>query len=240
MIIITGTSRGIGKAVAEQYLAQGKRVVGISRSCSIEHPLYTHLVCDLSSNEAVAALQLPIADKPVIFIHNAGMLGQVNRFSDTAQPDAGEVMQVNYTSGTVLLHHLMKQLKPKQQFTGVFVSSGAGKRPIPSWAAYCASKAAVDLFLQTVQAEEDEKSNGNGDSQVASTLRVYAFSPGVVDTAMQADIRSTNEHHFSSSERFHSLHQNGELKSPEEVAEKIIRLIEQRPTDRVLCSVTDL
>lgn len=231
MIIITGTSRGIGKAIAEKYLNEGETVHGIGRTASIEHPNYMHHTCNLGSAEETAALQLPATDEELIFIHNAGMLGTVNRFSDLEQQDTDDVMQLNFLSGAALLHKLMRSLNPNQVFTGVFISSGAGKRPIPSWAAYCASKAAVDLFLSTVQAEEDEKPD--------STIRLYAFSPGVVDTAMQAQIRSTDQEAFSSLDRFQELHASNELLKPENVAQKLHTLIRQRP-EKVLWSVSEI
>lgn len=232
MIIITGTSRGIGKAIAEKYLSEGEIVQGIGRTSTIEHPNYTHHFCDLSSPKQVEELQIPETNEAVFFIHNAGILGTVNRFADLEKQDTTEVMQLNFLSGTELLHKLVRNLKPGQLFTGVFISSGAGKRPIPSWAAYCASKAAVDLFLAAFQAEEDEKPE--------STIRVYAFSPGVVDTAMQTQIRSVEKEYFSSIERFRDLYSDKELLAPETVAQKLHSLIERRPTEKVLWSVSEI
>ena len=231
MVIITGTSRGIGKALAEHYLALGKAVHGIGRTSTLHHTSYTHHFCDLSNAEAVGNLKFAVDDDELIFVHNAGMLGSVNRFSDLETDPTAEIMQVNFHAGTALLHALMKQYKSNQALTVVFISSGAGKRPIPSWAGYCASKAAVDLFLSTVQAEESEK---------GSNIRLYAFSPGVVDTQMQREIRNVSEANFSASERFHQLHEQNELQSPGVVAEKIATLIENRPEGQVLWNANEL
>lgn len=232
MIIITGTSRGIGHSIAKLYLEQGRKVIGIGRNSGFESPNYSHLVCDLGNPEEVAALPLPQPDEELIFIHNAGILGEVNRFSEMEKTDIRDVLQVNLFAGVELLHRIVRTLRPNQPFTVVFISSGAGKRPIPSWASYCTSKAAVDMFLQTFQAEENEREH--------SDTRVYAFSPGVVDTGMQSTIRSADPEHFSSSERFHSLHQNNELQHPDQVAAKLLKLIADRPTDKVLYSASEV
>jgi NAD(P)-dependent dehydrogenase (short-subunit alcohol dehydrogenase family) len=56
MVIITGTSKGIGKAVTENYLALGQKVIGIGRTKTIEHPNYQHLFVDLSKQKDVIAL----------------------------------------------------------------------------------------------------------------------------------------------------------------------------------------
>ena len=230
MIIITGTSSGIGKALTELYLSKNEKVIGIGRNQTIQHPNYVHLACDLSKPEEVDKLIIPLTEEPVTFIHNAGVLGKIGRFSELDSSSHVEVMQVNFNAGASLFHHLVEQIG-KKEFTCVFVSSGAGKRPIASWASYCASKAAVDLFLETVQLEENEKEHSN--------IRVYAFSPGVVNTGMQESIRQVSKEVFSSVDRFIHLHKNKELKDTSVVANKISELIKLRPTSKVLWSITD-
>lgn len=230
MIIITGTSRGIGKSLAALYLRQGKRVLGISRTCSLKHPNYTHVVLDLSDNNAATHLVFPDLSKEeeVIFIHNAGTIGEIKRFSDQTSVDLQDVLQVNLFSGAQLLHQLLKSVDLPQKLSVVFISSGAGKRPIPSWAAYCASKAAVDLWLQTISQEEQEKGRN---------IRCLAISPGVVDTDMQRTIRATNANDFSSHERFSELHANNELRSPDLVAQAIAKKISETDTSEIVVAI---
>ncbi len=230
MIIITGTSQGIGKALAELYLSKNESVIGIGRNQSIQHSNYVHLKCDLSNPEEVEKLQIPLTDDPITFVHNAGVLGGIGRFSELKNSSHIEIMQVNFNAGVTLFHKLIQQGNQKP-FTCVFISSGAGKRPIASWAGYCASKAAVDLFLQTVQEEENEKEHSN--------VQVYAFSPGVVNTGMQEKIRQSTLNQFSAVERFINFHKNDELKDASLVAEKIFALIDQRPTSKVLWAISD-
>ena len=67
-ILITGTSQGIGKAIAELFLKNGHTVIGIDRQAgSVSHPSYTHCVCDVRDKEA-----LPSVDGVQILINNAG------------------------------------------------------------------------------------------------------------------------------------------------------------------------
>lgn len=218
MVIITGTSRGIGFALAQRYLDMGETVIGIGRTTSIQHPKYQHLFCDLAQLDAVKNVQFPEMQSPVIFIHNAGTLGEINRFSDQNTSNLLEVLTVNFIAGTVLTHQLLAAIPITHEFKVAFISSGAGKRPIPSWSAYCASKAAVDLWLETIDLEEREKGRQH--------FQCYAIAPGVVDTAMQTTIRATDGHRFSRLANFQQLKDNNALSDPTDIAQKIQTILQ--------------
>ena len=67
-VLITGTSQGIGRAIAERFLAEGHSVIGIDRqSAGIEHPAYTHYICDIRHKD-----KLPSIEGVEILINNAG------------------------------------------------------------------------------------------------------------------------------------------------------------------------
>ncbi|WP_430405801.1 SDR family NAD(P)-dependent oxidoreductase [Fluviicola sp.] len=233
MIIITGTSRGIGKAVAEHYLSRDEKVIGIGRNHPISHPNYSSINCDLSDPDAVDQISFPqLGEEPIIFIHNAGILGKVDYFERLESKEIAQVMQVNLFAGATILQQLLKKLPKDQSFKCIFISSGAGKNPIASWASYCASKAAVDLFCQTIQLEEQEL--GRND------FHCLSVAPGVVDTDMQATIRESNQNSFSEVERFKEYKNSNQLYSTELVAKKLLKLIHETPLNQVLYSLRDI
>ena len=95
--------------------------------------------------------------------------------------------------------------------TLVNISSGAATTPYEGWAIYCASKAAVEMLTEVVAREE--RVHG---------LKAYALAPGVVDTDMQALVRSTPIGDFPAGDRFRRLHRQDGLNSPEWVARFIL------------------
>lgn len=231
MYIITGVSRGIGKAIAEYYLNQGEQVLGIGRSHSINHEHFSFLTCDLSDLSQVKSLELPAFGSPVTLINNAGVIGRIQRLSDQEELDIDKVLTVNVSAVAVLTHKVYVSIEDKNTFSLVNISSGAANRAIPSWAAYCTSKAALNMLSEAFFAEEREK---------GFHPRVLAVAPGVVDTDMQGEIRAVDDKDFSSIERFKSLKTENQLFSPEEVARRLAILLETEPTDQVFRDLRDI
>lgn len=231
MVIITGVSSGIGQALALHFLKKEEKVIGIGRSHSIQHTNFTFLKCDLNDLESVKKLDFDFTDVlQLILINNAGVIGSIERISQQSQSDIQEVLTVNTIAPMLLTQMILKQFPKKQPLVLVNISSGAGKRAIPSWASYCASKAALDLFSLTIYEEEKE---------LGRSLKVYAVSPGVVDTAMQTKIRSAHRPTFSSLETFIQLKDQNLLVSTSLVVEKLQQLLDQPFDEKVIYSLKD-
>ncbi|MEN9400877.1 MAG: hypothetical protein RL632_1980 [Bacteroidota bacterium] len=230
-VYITGVSRGLGKAAAEKFLQEGYAVVGIGRSSDLQHPNYAFVECDLSNATAISTFNFDKEATEIILINNAGQIGNIRRLSDQLEPDFEEVLQVNTLAPMQLTWQCLRASTPQQKVKIANISSGAATRAIPGWAAYCASKAALDRFSETVQLEEIEKGNH---------VRIWSVAPGVLDTAMQEKIRSASPNDFSSSATFLDLKKNDELTTPQAAAEKLYRLIVDEKIDRVVCSLREI
>ncbi|OKL39294.1 SDR family NAD(P)-dependent oxidoreductase [Pontibacter flavimaris] len=238
--IITGASKGIGKALAEELLKdENNRVVGVSRSCSIKHPNYRHQPLDFSDIPAVEhnlqKIFLPYPDAgKLVLINNAGVLGDIGYVGEGMPNERFQfVFDVNVIVPAMLMNTFLEVYQAQQaQKVIVNISSGAGRYPIDGWASYCASKAAIDMLSHTVQLEQDRRGTG---------VKVYALSPGVVDTQMQGQIRSSDADRFSTVEKFREYKANKELASPEEVAVKIADFLRNSGKyNDVLVSVRDM
>jgi benzil reductase ((S)-benzoin forming) len=219
--IITGTSKGIGKALAEELLQdESNYVVGVCRNSTIKHPNYRHQPLDFSDIPAVEhnlqKVFLPYNNaRKLVLINNAGVLGDIGYVGEGMPNERFEfVFDINVIVPAMLMNTF---LKVYQQHSAekliVNISSGAGKYPIDGWASYCASKAALDMLSLTIQQEQDMRGSG---------VKVYALSPGVVDTAMQENIREADAGRFSTVEKFREYKATNQLAQPEDVAQKIL------------------
>jgi len=218
--IVTGVSRGLGKAIVELYLEKGFKVIGVGRSHSFDHPNFSFIEGDLSNTEQVKTLFTDQKfDQPVTLINNAGIIGAIGRISDQKELELELVMTVNVTAPMILLQNIYRNMSNREDFTLVNISSGAANRAIPSWASYCASKAALNMLTEAFYLEEQEK---------GTNIKAYAVSPGVIDTGMQEQIRNTSEEQFSAVENFKQMKIDGDLFSPYEAATRLVSLLNEK------------
>ena len=207
VFVITGTSRGIGLELCQWLLSKGHSVVGISRTkTEFENDCYLELNLDLSilwvgSQE----LGHVIIDKALEkfnridgFIHNAGMLG-MTRLENLENKLLDKVMTVNLYAAINIIKHLLPQLRQNSGIV-ILVSSGASTKPYQGWGAYCMSKSSMNMYCQLLAQEEP-------------SITCISVRPGVVDTAMQQDIRTNGIHAMGTANhtRFSKMKENGKL-----------------------------
>jgi len=223
IVIITGGSKGLGLGLANTYHKNGYQVISISRS-KIEK-LYTidQYQCDLSKTDTIENVLKEIfshLDKNnttnLTLINNAGDLGTVNTLENLSPSEISYTIQVNLIAPLVLNSLFIKLSEKWNCKKQIFnISSGAAINPYESWSMYCSSKAGVDMMTKVVSKEQKDLNNG------VSIVSIY---PGIVDTDMQTAARNTPKENFKSVQRFIDFHEQGELLSPKEVANKIYHL----------------
>ncbi|WP_426492896.1 SDR family NAD(P)-dependent oxidoreductase [Hymenobacter sp. 102] len=223
--IITGASRGLGKALAETLLQQpDTHVTGVSRHATIEHPRYRHQPLDLSDMLAlqnnVQKVFPSFADaSSITLINNAGVLGEISYMGEVPNEHFEFVFDVNVIAPAMLMNTFLSTYSdltiPR---TILNISSGAAQRPVDGWAAYCASKAALDALSCTAQKEQDLRGTG---------VRIRSVAPGVIDTGMQDHIRTAAADSFSEAEKFQTLYAEGLLSTPLQIAQRIVMWLQQ-------------
>ena len=221
--IITGGSKGIGNGLVKEYHKNGYRVISISRTLLDKFYAAEQYQCDLSKIDTIEPMLKemfshldPKTTKRILLINNAGDLGVVNTIDNIDPEDISYTLRLNLTVPMILNSLFIKYLRDWECKKKIInISSGAAVNPYASWGMYCSSKAGVDMMTKVISKEQKKIKNG------VSIVSVY---PGVVDTDMQAIARNTPKEQFKSVQRFIDFHKYGELKSKEQVAEKIYLL----------------
>lgn len=218
---ITGTSRGIGKAIAEKLLTgPNNKVFGFSRTNTISHERFSFQQIDLSEIAPVSKWEFPDlkdADK-ICLVNNAGAIGTVKHAGGMEPNDVVSAYHVNLVSPSILINNFLKKYAslPVEQVI-INISSGAGKNPIDGWSVYCATKAGLDMFTRTLA--EELKIDGK------KHIHAFAVAPGVVDTAMQDQIRTADSADFSRIQSFIGYKNEHQLAHPDLVADKYLAIL---------------
>lgn len=225
--IVTGTSSGIGEALARELLRREWRVVGVSRRvAALESPGYSHVQLDLADTAALTgrldeALGPVVADSAVTrlaLVNNAadpGLLGPLDRVDPVAML---RISAINVVGPAALMGWLVRRSRSDVPLRVVNVSSGAATVPFTGFSAYGSSKAAlrmVGMILATELESAEHPASARADATVMS------YDPGVVDTAMQATVRESTIEVLPSLETFKHLLANGLLAPPEAPAGEI-------------------
>lgn len=230
--IITGTSRGIGEAIARKLLKPGNTLFCASRTLneelvekavSIGATIY-YYTTDLSDPLAVAGFSdliwekiAPEDVKCIALINNAGMLAPIGPIEQNDPVQLLMHIQLNLLAPMLLTSSFLQRTAhwnmPKVVFN---ISSGAAGKAYSGWSAYCSSKAAIDMFTRTVALEQ---------SKAPFPAKILAFAPGIVETAMQAEIRESDAEGFPEKDNFVKLHKEGHLSTPEYVADAILNAL---------------
>jgi benzil reductase ((S)-benzoin forming) len=240
--IITGASSGLGEALAKEVITSQHKIFCISRN--INHHLkdlasenrtgFWYFEQNLTDVSRIPDLVKEIftyidntAVSEIVLINNAGVVEPVKPLGKCNVDELVNSIQINLTAPIVLINEFIKNsLSLNCLKTVVNISSGAAFNPYFGWAAYCSSKAGIDMITRTVGLEND-----------FNNVRIMSIAPGVVDTSMQTRLRDVDEADFPMKQKFVRLFEEERLTKPKTAAVKILNIIDNPP---VTGSITDL
>ena len=223
LAIVTGTTKGIGAALRDVFAADPNNlIVTLSRAPTTISPANVNL--DVGELGAIAPAFADVMTRVAgrhfdhaVLINNAGVVSPVGAFDEISAADTGHNLIVNVAAPMALtrLFALATRGIARQRLV-VNISSGAAKRAVAGWSAYCAAKAALEMATRVAALEA---------AATDPTLAVCSLAPGVVDTHMQGFIRSANEKQFPDVARFRAMKTDGALRDAHDVARDIVALI---------------
>ncbi len=236
--LVTGASRGIGRAVALALAKAGAHVVALARTQGALEELDDEIKALRPGEDSATLVPMDLRDGESIdrlgeaiyrrwgrldaFIGNAGTLGVLSPLHQIDPKEWDSVMAINVTANWRLIRSLDPLLRRSEAGRVVFLSSGAGHRADlrAYWGPYAVSKAAVDALARTYAAETKNTSN----------IRVTLVNPGPLRTMMRARAMPGEDPMT--------------LKTPEELAPKLVELCSPEwietgklydfPTDKLL------
>ena len=229
LVILTGTSRGLGRAMAERLLGTDRLLLTISRQPdpSLQAqagergaPL-EQWALDLAHDIGAAARlevwlrkQDPARLRAATLINNAGALGHVGPLQDGDAEATAAALRVGLEAPALLSAAFLRATDGWGIARKVLnISSGAGRRAIAGWSVYCAAKAGLDHLSRVVAEDEARRPNG---------AKIVSLAPGVIDTDMQSQLRAADAAGFPDQPRFRELKASGQLASAEEAAARVL------------------
>ena len=171
-----------------------------------------------SVREAAAELNRRY-DKIDILINNAGIIHPIRLVGEAeASEKIIRSINVNLTAAMLITDRFVRETEqwsvPRKVMN---LSSGAAQRTVKAWSAYCAAKAGLEMYSKCLFDEQQGLPN---------PVKLVSFSPGVVNTEMQEEIRNSSPEHFPELDRFKEMKENGRLLEPAFVAERILELLD--------------
>jgi NAD(P)-dependent dehydrogenase (short-subunit alcohol dehydrogenase family) len=181
LIVLTGATRGLGRALADQFIALGHRVCGCGRSRARvaelrqRHPDHDFTVVDVASDAEVAAwARRVLADRgsPDLLLNNAALINQNAALWEVPAAEFDQLIDVNVKGVANVLRHFLPAMVERRSGVVVNFSSGWGRSTSPEVAPYCCSKFAIEGLTRALAQE------------LPPGLAAVPLNPGIIDTDM--------------------------------------------------------
>jgi NAD(P)-dependent dehydrogenase (short-subunit alcohol dehydrogenase family) len=234
LYVITGASRGLGAAMAEQLLGAGHRLVCLSRKVNetlADKAAALSAACEQWSIDLADAAgaserfgewlqqQDGATFSGATLINNAAALPRIAPLADSDPEDLSSTLRVGLEAPLLLtaafLHATSGWGVPRRVLN---ISSGLGRRAMAAQSAYCAVKAGMDHYTRAVALEEAGRPNG---------ARIVSLAPGVIDTDMQVQLRAADAAGFPDQATFVGLKEGGQLASAADAARRVLAYLQR-------------
>ncbi|MCR8636065.1 (S)-benzoin forming benzil reductase [Paenibacillus radicis (ex Xue et al. 2023)] len=228
--IITGTSRGLGQAIANKLVNPGHHLFCISRKRNDDlisrsmHGNIDYYEFDLNEANQIEELMQaifseidPSRAEAIYLINNAAVISPLSSIEQAESRELARNLNVNLLAPMILTSLFIRFTQPLQIEKRILnVSSMSVKNHLSGMSAYSAAKAGLDVFSKCVGLEQGEG---------ASAVKVVSVWPGIIDTSLQEEARNADKSTFASAGIFAKVHERGMLVSPEATAKKLVEFL---------------
>jgi NAD(P)-dependent dehydrogenase (short-subunit alcohol dehydrogenase family) len=228
--VVTGVSKGLGASLAAALADRSFEVIGLGRSAAkgLEPPRCRLVAADLADVRALAPIVETLfadlaARQPgtIVVINNAAVAGPTGTVGALDAGEVGQSLAVNLLAPAIVADAFVRAFAPHGGDRRLInVSSGAAVRPLPGGGVYCVAKAGLEMLTQVVAAEQGPHG-----------IRAITIRPGIIDTPMQAFLRSQSPERLPSLDLFRGFHAGGQLQSADATAAKIVDRLVFSPVD---------
>lgn len=222
IILITGTSSGIGYVLAEYLGKNGHQVYGLSRK-TVENPYFTSISADITDNDAVQNAVAHILEQESridVLINNAGM-GMVGAVEDSAKEDILKLFNLNLVGAVQMMSAVMPAMRQNRYGSIINISSIGSEMGLPFRGFYSASKSALDKVTEAMRYEVDA-----WNVQVCS-LHLGDIKTNIAENRVKTKVSEPYENIFAKVHALMNAHV-GEGTEPLEVAAYIDQLLQKK------------
>jgi len=194
IVVITGTTRGLGRAMTEEFVACGHTVIGCGRSKTAIVDLQKNLskphrfdVVDVVSDSQVKSWAQDVLKShgaPDLLVNNAALINRNAPLWKVPAEDFSQVIDVNIKGVTNVIRHFVPAMIAKRSGVIVNFSSGWGRSTDAEVAPYCATKWAIEGLTQALAQE------------LPDGMAAIPLNPGIIDTDMLRSCFGTAAGHY--------------------------------------------
>jgi benzil reductase ((S)-benzoin forming) len=233
LVVLTGASRGLGLAMAEQLLPRPGLLLTIARkpasslaqAATPNGAKLEQWAADVSNDGIAARLEVWLQAhageryERAVLINNAGVLGRVGALEKMDAATLAAVFRVDLEAPALLSAAFLRATRawPTERRI-VNISSGAGRVAIGGWAAYCAVKAGLDQLSRVMALDE---------ARLPNPARIVSLAPGIIDTEMQTTLRASDAADFPDLARFKEFKATGQLTAPKDAAARLLAFLDR-------------
>jgi NAD(P)-dependent dehydrogenase (short-subunit alcohol dehydrogenase family) len=199
-VLITGSTRGCGRAMVERFVELGHTVIGCGRSASAVHEMQTAFpsphrfdavnVADDRQVEAWAKSVLDSGLVPDLLLNNAAIINRTAPLWRVTADEFQQIVNINIVGTANIIRHFAPAMVERKRGTIVNFSSGWGRSTAPEVAPYCATKFAIEGLSQAFA------------SELPSGMVAVALNPGIINTEMLQSCWADGAHQYPSPDRW--------------------------------------